>query len=137
MVERPGLVGFLTARAEAHVIQLALIYCLLDGETAISRAHLDAALAVWTYCLASVKWAFGDRLGNRTAESIRSLLRAIPAGVTRTMISDHLGRNRSAAEIAAALGLLVDNGLAQYAMRPPEGGKGAPVEWWFVITHGS
>lgn len=42
-----------------------------------------------------------------------------------------------AADLDAALGLLVDNGLACYERRPPEGGTGAPVEGWFAVTPGS
>jgi hypothetical protein len=129
----PGLLGVLTARAEAHVQRLALIYCLLDRAPAISRTHIDAALAVWAYCVDSTRWAFGDRLGNRTAEAIRQYLLAHPNGVTRTMIRDLFGRNKAAHEIAEALALLIDNGVARYEMRPPSSGVGKPVEWWFPI----
>jgi hypothetical protein len=129
-VARPGLVGVLTARAEAHVIRLALIYCLLDGDNAIRPVHLDAALAVWTYCLASTRWAFGDRLGNRTAEAIVRFLRAQPEGASRTDIREHFGRNKSSAELSDALGLLVENGMVACQMKRPEGGIGAPIEWW-------
>jgi hypothetical protein len=37
-----GLLGQLTARAEAHVIRLALIYALLDGHKTIQPDHLRA-----------------------------------------------------------------------------------------------
>lgn len=131
-VDRPGLVGFLTARAEAHVVRLALLYCLLDGEVAIRRVHLDAALAVWVYCLASARWAFGDRLGNRTAEAIVRFLRSRSEGASRTDIRYHFGRNKSSSELSDALGLLIDNGLVTYEMRRPEGGIGAPIEWWLT-----
>src|SRR5262249_39069049 len=46
---RPGLVGSITARAEAQVCRLALLYALLDRSEAIGRPHLDAALALWKY----------------------------------------------------------------------------------------
>ena len=42
-----GLLGAVTARAEAQVIRLALIYALLDGGDAIDSRHLQAAAAVW------------------------------------------------------------------------------------------
>jgi hypothetical protein len=48
--EQPGLLGAITARAEAQVIRLALIYALLDcpaqGEAQITLKHLDAAIAI-------------------------------------------------------------------------------------------
>src|SRR5262249_13077133 len=48
--ERPGLLGAVTARAEAQVIRLALVYALIDGKDMIDTAHLGAAMAVWSYC---------------------------------------------------------------------------------------
>ena len=45
--ERVGLLGAVTARAEAQVIRLALIFTLLDSKDAIDTDHLDAAMAVW------------------------------------------------------------------------------------------
>ena len=48
-----GLVGGITARSEALVIRLALLYALLDGDDAIRKDHLAAALAAWDYCYAS------------------------------------------------------------------------------------
>jgi hypothetical protein len=41
-----GLVGSLTARAEAHVPRLAMLHALIDGDTIIRPAHLRAALAL-------------------------------------------------------------------------------------------
>lgn len=48
--EQPGLLGAVTARAEAQVIRLSLIFALLDSKDNIDTAHLEAAIAVWTYC---------------------------------------------------------------------------------------
>jgi hypothetical protein len=42
--ERPGLLGAVTARAEAQCVRLALLYTLLDGKANIEVPHLDAAL---------------------------------------------------------------------------------------------
>src|SRR5262249_29317402 len=47
---RPGLAGALLARAEAHVMRLAMLYALLDRSPAIQGSHLMAALALWDYC---------------------------------------------------------------------------------------
>src|SRR6516225_3314065 len=44
--EQPGLLGAITARAEAQTLRLALVYALTDGVDAIDVTHLDSALAV-------------------------------------------------------------------------------------------
>jgi Protein of unknown function (DUF3987) len=53
---RPGLLGALTARAEAQVVRLSLLYALWDDPPCngniselIEAAHLKAALAVWEF----------------------------------------------------------------------------------------
>ena len=81
----PGLLGSLTARAEAQTIRLALIYALLDGAGEIDRVHLEAGLAVWAFCEASTRFIFGDVIGDTTADAILRALRSAGAtGMTRT-----------------------------------------------------
>ena len=78
---QPGLLGAITARAEAQTLRLALIYALLDGAREIDRVHIQAALAMWTYCAASARFIFGDLLGNTTADAIlRALRKVAPSG---------------------------------------------------------
>jgi hypothetical protein len=59
---RPGLLGALTARAEAQTVRLALVYALLEGRGEIGLDHLRGALAVWEYADASVLYVWGDAL---------------------------------------------------------------------------
>lgn len=91
---KPGLLGAMTARAEAQVMRIACLYAVLDTSQVIREEHLRAALAVWVYSLASAKWIFGDQLGDPVADEILRNLRANPDGLTRTDISDLFGRNR-------------------------------------------
>src|SRR6516162_3106436 len=49
-IDQPGLLGAITARAEAQTLRLALVYALTDGASEIEVAHLNAALALWRYC---------------------------------------------------------------------------------------
>jgi hypothetical protein len=49
-----------TARAEAHVRRLAMIYAGLDRSDVIALPHLRAALEVWRYCDESARYLFGD-----------------------------------------------------------------------------
>ncbi len=56
--DHPGLVGCIINRAEAQVLRLAMVYCLLDQSVAINRSHLEAALALWDYCRDSAYYIF-------------------------------------------------------------------------------
>jgi hypothetical protein len=101
---RGGLYGAVTARAEAQVVRLALVYCLLDGAGEIDTPHLLAALAIWEYCDATAKHLFGTRLGDRIADEIMRLLRrAGGTGMTRNELRDALGRNVPSERIGVAL----------------------------------
>jgi hypothetical protein len=125
---RPGMHGAATARAEAHTARLALIYALLDASEHITTEHLDAALAVWTYADQSVRWIFGDSLGDPTADDIWALAKDRPAGISRTEVRDLFSRNKKAREIDRALGALVDAGRLQRTTVID--GPGRPAEMW-------
>src|SRR5437879_5745556 len=62
------------ARAEAHVVRLALLYALSDEQTTINLAHLNAALALWDYATRSAAWALADATGDAVAEQIHAAL---------------------------------------------------------------
>jgi hypothetical protein len=68
--DRPGMVGDLLARAEAHVLRLSLIYALADGADSIGVEHLESALGVWDVVEESVRSIFSERTGNRDADRI-------------------------------------------------------------------
>jgi hypothetical protein len=127
---QPGLLGAVTARAEAQTIRLALLYALLDGTDKIDLPHLKAALAVWEYCEASAAHIFGRALGDPIADEISRALQQSPDGMTRTAIRDLFGRNRSADRIGAALALLFSNGRARVETIMT---GGRPAETWFPI----
>ena len=128
--ERPGLFGALTARAEAQVLRLALIHALWDGKRLIEMDHLRAALAVWSYCSASIKYIFGDSVGNPTADTILSALKNTGrAGLNRTDISGLFSRNANATPMSIALHHLEEMGLVTMTRTTPQGG-GRPAEVW-------
>ena len=128
--DRPGLLGAVTARAEAQVIRLSLIYSLLDGKGEIDTAHLDAAMAVWAYCDQSAHLIFGDSLGDPAADDILDALRRRPAGMTRTDISNLFARHRTSDQIGAALAMLLKLGRARFQELQT---SGRPVETWFAV----
>lgn len=121
---KPGLLGAVTARAEAQVMRLACIYAVLDESTAVTRKHLEAALAVWDYAEASARFIFGDALGDPDADLLLAAIRKAQDGLTRTDISALFGRNKSAGSIARILGMLAERGLVVMDHRAPEGGDG-------------
>jgi hypothetical protein len=125
--DRPGLLGSLTARAEAQVVRLATGYALWGGRAMIGLADLMAAMAIWEFCQKSVQYIFGDALGDQTADTILAALRGAGAdGLTRSDISALFSRNMPANQIARALGELDRRNLAARSQghsttgRPPE-----------------
>ena len=127
---KPGLVGALTARAEAQVLRLALIYALADCSEVIRRVHLEAALELWRYCEESALYIFGARSGNEVADTIIAELRKQPEGLSRTEISELFKRHKSAAQIDDALRLLASIGRARCK---PEQTEGRSREVWHAL----
>ena len=131
---RPGMVGAVTGRAEAHTMRLAVIYALLDRSAVIGRRHLDAALAVWSYCEQSAEIIFGSSLGDPVADRVLGLLRdALPGGLTGTELYNALGRH-DGARIAPAAELLVERGLV-YGEDEQTGGR--PRHRYFAVEVGA
>jgi hypothetical protein len=127
-----GLLGALTARAEAQVLRLSCLYALLDKTDMVDVPHLDAAYALWRYCEASARYIFGTLLGDPLADEIHRMLRQIaPEGMTRTDINNALGRNYKSATLGQALDRLLREGHARCTV---EKTSGRPVEWWFAST---
>lgn len=128
---KPGILGAITARAEAQTIRLSLIFALLDGRTEIGTDHLRAALAVWEYAEASAGYIWGDALGDPVADEIlRALRQAGDDGMSRTDIRDLFGRHRGADQIGRALRVLAERSLARQVMRSSTGGR--PGEIWYA-----
>ena len=130
---RPGLLGAMTARAEAQVMRLACVYAVMDLSPLIRAEHLLAALAVWDYAEASAQRIFGNALGDPVADEILRALRAAPGGLTRSFIlRDLFGRNQRAATVARSLALLAEQGLARSVQERDTGGR--PAERWFAAN---
>ena len=126
---KPGMLGAVTARAEAQVTRLACLYALLDQSSVVRLEHLEAALAVWHYCEASARFIFGDSLGDAVADKILAALRSHPRELTRTEIRDLFQRNQSKTRIDEALGRLEESQLARRTYR--QAGK-QKLEAWFA-----
>jgi hypothetical protein len=126
---KPGLLGAVTARAEAQTMRLATIYSLLDLSEEIKEIHLLAALAFWKYCEDSSKYIFGDKLGDEVAERILTALKSKPEGMTRTEINNLFGGHASKEQITRALTTLQAANLARQEKAKT---SGRAIEKWFI-----
>ena len=125
-----GLVGLLSARAEAHVLRLSMLEALTEGDTAVRRTHLEAGLALWDYAVRSVAWATRHTTADPVAEQIHRALAGAPGGLTRTELRDLFGRNVPGSRIDAALLALGGGGRAT-RRRVPTAGR--PAEVWVTM----
>jgi hypothetical protein len=133
-IEQPGLLGAITARAEAQTLRLALVFALTDGAGEIDVAHLDAALAVWRFCEASAKLIFGDTVDDPLADEILRALRSnLITGMTRTDLYQQFKHAQRATAIGAALNRLLQLGRVR-CERSANSGPGRPSETWFATS---
>jgi hypothetical protein len=106
-----GLAGAITARPEAQTLRLSVAYAVLDGSPVIKAEHIQAALAVWSYCEASALAIFGDALGFPIADRLLAALREAADGLDGTAQSGLFGRHASATRLAQARATLEAKGL--------------------------
>jgi hypothetical protein len=93
--------------------------------------HLDAALALWNFCVASARHIFGDIVGNPVADTV---LRAAGAdGLSRTDLFNLFGRNLPASKIDGALVALLSAGKVRRGSNKKTAGSGRPAEMWFAV----
>jgi hypothetical protein len=116
-----GLLGALTARAEAQVMRIACIYAVLEKSEFIRRSHLLAGLAIWEYVEDSVRYIFGDSLGDPVADGILTAVRGSSNGLTRTALSALFGRNMKSTCLNDAINKLAAGRLVRCAMEKTAG----------------
>jgi hypothetical protein len=133
LTERPpGLLGSVTARAEAHVTRLSLLYAVLDAATAIRVPHLLAALAIWDYNEKTCAYIFGTSFGDDYADQLWEMLCEVyPGGLTRTEIRDKFRRHAEAGRIPKGLALLNRLGKAEMVKVDTEG---RAAEYWRALV---
>jgi hypothetical protein len=108
------LIDSLTARARPIVRRLAVIYAVVDLEDAVHIEHLEAAYALWDYCVQTVEYVFGSLLGDRDADKLYRALMENRAGLTTSEVYKHVFRNnRSAAQVKRAAQMLIERGMIQ------------------------
>lgn len=112
-MRRPwGLLAAMTARTEAQVVRLALVYALLDRSPVIDVPHLRAAHGLWDYAVRSVASVFGTSTGDRHADALRAQL---ADGPLKWEDAKRALGVRSAADLESAVALLESLGIAERA----------------------
>jgi hypothetical protein len=128
---KPGLAGCMLARAEAQVRRLACLYALLDLSPVVRVEHLQAALALWKYFEETVRYVFGNSLGDLVADDILLALQATPEGLSREEIRKNVFQgHKSSAAIARAVALLQALNLAHCEEKKDTGGR--PETRWYA-----
>jgi hypothetical protein len=138
-----GVVGQLLSRAEPMVQRLAGLYAALDVSATIGVPHLEAALALWGYCEASVGHIFGPQerpapASTGSAPYIgNTILDALATGeMTQTEIADLFDRNLRAPEPLATLNALLDLGHVARRFDRPASGRGRNTTLWRITDAG-
>lgn len=139
-----GVVGQLLSRAEPMVQRLAGLYAALDVSPTIAADHLEAALALWGYAEASVKYIFGPQQPATPASQLgpsyirNTILDALASGeLSQTeVINDLFGGNLRPPEPHATLDALLTDGLVTRRLERPESGRGRNVTRWAITKSG-
>jgi len=110
-----GIVGSIMARADAHLLRLALIYALADASSVIEAGHIEAAWALLCYADDSARFIFGSALGDPIADRILAKLRELPKGqgLDGTQQRDLFGRHATGKQLEAAPSRLAELGLVE------------------------
>lgn len=126
---QPGLIGAVLSRSEAQVMRLALTYALMDSSRVIRKDHLYAALALWDFSEASVRYIFKGKTGDDVADRIHEALQKSEGGLTRTDIMNLFDRHQRKERIDEALELLSKYKRVNVVKERREGiTTGRPVE---------
>jgi hypothetical protein len=126
---RPGALGGVVNRAEAHSLRVATLTALFNLKDAIELPHLQAALAIVDYSERSAKFVLGDRLRDREEAAILEYLKCKPQGATRTEIRrDVFHDNKPAHHVREKLASLLQAVLVRCESEPTEG---RTAERWF------
>jgi len=125
----PGILGAVTARAEAQTLRLAMTFALLDGADLVSLQHIECALAFWRYAHDSASYLFGEAELDPVAQVILKALATGPK--TQTEIRDLFGRHQPSDRLVAVLGDLQERG--RITLNEEQTG-GRPRKVWSLRT---
>lgn len=121
-----------TARGAAHVIRLAMLYCLtvpaVPGEEAgqgvVALSHLRAAEAAWRYCSESAALLLSS---DNLVDKVVALARDAGDGLNRTALFKATGNNVTASELDEAIERGRQRGLLR-VVEERTGRRGRPMQ---------
>lgn len=117
-----GMVGAVTARAEAQMLRLSIAYALLDASPVVDLVHVEAALAVWTYCEESAHQIWTSSSGDLVRDKlIAALTEAGKAGLDGTAQSALFDRHASSERLDGVRKALESSGEAVTVKQPTLG----------------
>jgi 5S rRNA maturation endonuclease (ribonuclease M5) len=126
-----GLAAAITSRAEAQTMRLAMLYALLDAKPEIGVEHLQAALALWSYCQRSVEWLFAEEAESSLSGRLLEVLQKHPEGMTKTQLFALFHNKLAATDLSEALRDL--EGFGVIRSERTRASVGRPTERWFAV----
>jgi hypothetical protein len=124
---KPGLLGAITARAEAQVLRLSVIYALLDCSIKVEVQHLKAALALWDYCERSVAWIFSKPEETEQRQLVEFIKRWGGAVTVRDVTHNYRPLRGQPEKAEALLTALVKAGKGEWEPVPTTEKGGRPT----------
>jgi hypothetical protein len=123
---RPGALGTVVNRAEAHALRLAMLTAAINDSHMIEVDHLKAALSLVAYSEQSAAFVLGesDSVLDRDERAILEFLRDSPESVrhSRTdILRAVFGCHKPAPYVAERLNALLARGLVEVTTIPTEG----------------
>jgi Protein of unknown function (DUF3987) len=127
---KDGLEGAIGARGEPQVLRLSLIYALIDKSLVIDVQHVEAALAFWDHCEATINALWGSGRTKEPAWATKLLPLLQSKAYSMTEIHAALGRNIEVNAIRQKLDDWYAAGMIDRTTAPsgPKGGR--PTELW-------
>jgi hypothetical protein len=117
-----GLLGAVTARAEAHILRFSLAFALADGAREIDVAHLLAAVALWDQAVDSSRIIFAETTGDPYSDRLLAALRgAGDDGLDGSEQNDLFGGHLSSTRLQAIREELEARGLVVNVKQPTSG----------------
>lgn len=102
--DKHGVIGSITSRAEAQVMRLSLLFCLLDGTTEIEKAQIEAAINLIEFCNKSVEFIFSTPAESEDGSDADKLLIALgKCPMTQTQINKLFSGHRKRHELTSLL----------------------------------
>lgn len=124
---KPGMLGAVTARAEAQVMRLSCLFALLDQSSIVKKRHLRAAVKLWDFSYQSAEHIFGHSLGDDVADRIYfELSHKHPAGMSLSEISALFSNHKSKERLHSAIQSLLSLGRI-YREETSTGGRKAHI----------